>query len=90
MATLGRPSLIDSQGTEDGRARVPILLPVAGELQGALADWFAEGLVRRDGVEPFALGVLRLDGALELSRSDFLWVTSEGRDAEFQRLRQRF
>ena len=40
---------------EDGRARVPILrLPFAGELQGALADWLGERLVRREGVEPFA------------------------------------
>ena len=29
--------------------------PIAGELEGALADWLGEGLVRRDGVEPFAL-----------------------------------
>ena len=29
------------------------LLPLAGELQGALADGFAEGLVRREGGEPF-------------------------------------
>ncbi len=30
-------------------------LPIAGELQGALADGFAEGLVRREGGEPFGL-----------------------------------
>ena len=30
-------------------------LPIAGELEGALADWLGEGLVRRDGGEPFAL-----------------------------------
>ena len=30
-------------------------LPFAGELEGALADWLGEGLVRRDGGEPFAL-----------------------------------
>ena len=29
--------------------------PFAGELQGALADGFAEGLVGGDGVEPFGL-----------------------------------
>ena len=31
------------------------LLPIAGELQGALADGDAEGLVGGDGVEPFGL-----------------------------------
>ena len=31
------------------------LFPFAGELQGALADGFAEGLVRREGGEPFGL-----------------------------------
>ncbi len=30
-------------------------LPIAGELQGALADGGAEGLVGGDGVEPFGL-----------------------------------
>ena len=30
-------------------------LPIAGELQGALADGFAEGLVGGDDVEPFGL-----------------------------------
>ena len=33
----------------------PGLFPFAGELQGALADGFAEGLVRREGGEPFGL-----------------------------------
>ncbi len=33
------------------------LLPFAGELQGALADGFAEGLVRREGGETFGLRV---------------------------------
>ena len=33
------------------------LLPFAGKLQGALADGFAEGLVRRKGGEPFGLGL---------------------------------
>ncbi len=32
-----------------------LLLPFAGELQGALADGGAEGLVGGDGVEPFGL-----------------------------------
>ena len=32
-------------------------LPFAGELEGALADWLGEGLVRRDGVEPFGRGL---------------------------------
>ncbi len=32
------------------------LFPLAGELQGAVADGFADRLVRRDGVEPFGLG----------------------------------
>ena len=31
------------------------LFPIAGELQGALADEGAEGLVGGDGVEPFGL-----------------------------------
>ena len=35
--------------------RTPKLFPFAGELQGALADGFAEGLVGGDGVEPFGL-----------------------------------
>ena len=34
-------------------ARGVALFPFAGELQGALADGFAEGLVRREGGEPF-------------------------------------
>ena len=34
-----------------------MLLPFAGELEGALADWLGEGLVRRDGGEPFARGL---------------------------------
>ena len=33
-------------------------LPFAGELQGALADGVADGLVGRDGVEPFGLGLV--------------------------------
>ena len=40
--------------TRVGRQR---LLPFAGELEGALADWLGEGLVRRDGGEPFARGL---------------------------------
>ena len=32
------------------------MLPVAGKLQGALADWLGDGLVRRDGIEPFGRG----------------------------------
>ena len=32
-----------------------MLLPLASELQGALADGDAEGLVGGDGVEPFGL-----------------------------------
>jgi len=32
----------------------PKLFPLASELQGALADGFAEGFVGRNGVEPFA------------------------------------
>ena len=63
--------------------------PFAGELEGALADWLGEGLVRRDGGEPFAFGVLRVSGALDLSRSDFLWMASNTSDAEIQRLCQR-
>lgn len=35
--------------------RTPKLFPFASELQGALADGFAEGLVGRDDVEPFGL-----------------------------------
>ena len=31
--------------------------PIAGELEGALADWLGEGLVRRDGGETFARGL---------------------------------
>ena len=31
--------------------------PFAGELEGALADWLGEGLVRRDGGETFARGL---------------------------------
>ena len=32
-------------------------LPFAGELEGALADWLGEGLVRRDGGETFDRGL---------------------------------
>ena len=35
--------------------RTPKRFPLASELQGALADGFAEGLIRRDRVEPFGL-----------------------------------
>ena len=37
--------------------RTPKLFPFAGELEGALADWLGEGLVRRDGGETFARGL---------------------------------
>src|SRR5712691_9668961 len=58
MATLVRPDFATRKiKTKDGRARVPMLLPVASELQGAVADGGAEGLVCRDGVEPFGLGL---------------------------------
>jgi len=44
----------------------PKLFPLASELQGALANGFAEGFVGRNGVEPLAFGVLRVSGALDL------------------------
>jgi len=62
---------------------VPILrLPLAGELQGASANGFADGLVGHDGVEPFDFGVLRLDGALDFFAERLSWanVESEQRD----------
>ncbi len=51
----GRPSV-----GPGGSVRSPAtteLFPFAGELEGALADWLGEGLVRRDGGEPFARGL---------------------------------
>src|SRR5712691_7646863 len=58
MATLVRPDFATRKiKTKDGRTRVPMLLPVASELQGAVADGGAEGLVCRGGVEPFGLGL---------------------------------
>ncbi len=37
---------------------MPILrLPLAGELQGALTDGFADGLIGGNGGEPFGLGL---------------------------------
>ena len=33
------------------------LFPFAGELEGSLADWLGEGLVRRDGGETFDRGL---------------------------------
>ena len=47
-------------------------LPFAGELEGALADWLGEGLVRCDGGEPFArrlaLGSQTVDQTQGLTR----------------------
>ncbi len=56
MATLGRPSLIDPQWTKDGRARVPILLPVAGQLGGAVAGEVVDRRVGGEGLEHVRLG----------------------------------
>ena len=75
---------------------MPILLASAlaggpcggGFLEGEAAGGFAESLVGGDDVELFDLGVLRVSGALDLSRSDFLWIASNAGGAEIQRLRQ--
>ena len=59
-AALGRLWLLTNSDVEkdQGRPRAAILrLPFAGELQGALADGFAEGLIRREGGEPCGLGL---------------------------------
>ena len=46
---------LDEHGSRELRSQREraTLFPLAGELQGALADGFAEGLVRREGGEPF-------------------------------------
>ncbi len=59
----------------------PNSFPFAGELQGALADGFAEGLVGGDGVEPFGL---RLD---LVSQSSPVAPRQESRALQRRRLR---
>ena len=55
-------------------------LPIAGELQGALADGGAEGLVGGDGVEPFGLrfvvGSQDVKQAQGLTLRSQLWLWS--------------
>src|SRR5439155_17835350 len=50
-------------------------LPFVGELQGALADGGAEGLVCRDGVEPFGLGLALV--SQEVNQTQSLTLCSE-------------
>ena len=51
------------------------LFPIAGELQGALADGFAESLVRREGGEPCGL---RVDlGSQEVNQTQRLTLRSQ-------------
>ena len=55
---------------------MPVLWhPFAGELPGALADEFAEGLVRREGGEPFGL---RVDlGSQDMKQTQGLTLRSQ-------------
>ena len=46
--------MCSDQAIRSGRSP-NLRLPFAGELEGALADWLGEDLVRRDVGEPFAL-----------------------------------
>ncbi len=50
-------------------------LPIAGELQGALADGGAEGLVGGDGVEPFGLRLVV--GSQEVKQTQGLALRSQ-------------
>ena len=50
------PVICSDHAMRSGRSP-NLRLPFAGELQGALADGFAEGLVRREGGEPCGLGL---------------------------------
>ena len=50
-------------------------LPIAGELQGALADGFAEGLVGGEGVEPFGLRLALV--AQEVNQTQRLTLRSQ-------------
>ena len=64
------------------------LFPFAGELQGALADGFAEGLVRREGGEPFGLRLALV--AQEVNQTQCLTLRSQLRsprlsDSKFSR-----
>ncbi len=58
----------------------PGLFPIAGELEGALADWSAEGLVRREGGETFGLRVdLGSQDANRCCGRSLLWPVSRPR-----------
>ena len=52
-----------------------VLFPLASELQGALADGFAEGLVRREGGEPFGLRLALV--AQEVNQTQCLTLRSQ-------------
>ena len=49
--------------------------PFAGELEGALADWLGEGLVRRDGGETFALRFVLVSQTVDQT-AFLLWPVS--------------
>ncbi len=55
LGRSGRPSV--GPGGSVRRPATTELFPFAGELEGALADWLGEGLVRCDGGETFARGL---------------------------------
>ena len=64
----------------------PGLFPIAGELEGALADWLGEGLVRGDGGEPFALRLVLVSQPVDqtqrltLRSQPLLWPVTQAVD----------
>ena len=52
-----------------------VLFPLASELQGALADRFAEGLVRREGGEPCGLRLALV--SQEVNQTQYLTLRSQ-------------
>ena len=74
---LFRGDLRSSEAAGSGDPRRAQLLPIAGELQGALADGGAEGLVGGEGVEPFGLRLALV--TLEVNQTQgltLLWPVS--------------
>ncbi len=55
LGRSGRPSV--GPGGSVRRPATTELFPFAGELEGALADWLGDGLVRCDGGETFDRGL---------------------------------
>ena len=66
--------------------------PIAGKLEGALADWLGEGLVCGDGGEPFALRSVLVSQPVEqtqrltLRSQPLLWPVTQAVDVVLAQL----